>query len=291
MEALRTARPPLAAAFNDATRATTRKAVLLVTDGQPTFLLRSSDIDCKREPDDNIAFSANGKTDAVNGPFTNGCKQGVPSYDDKAQTRRFLYREVLTRSDCLVAIDGTHNDCSLNLTSEYPPDNSYNQGLYKNTLKCARSMKDCATNGAMYEADLIRKCGYNNSTCTAGGAHDVLVFAILIGIPTPNAPQGSADRNAKCLLSRIANATEVLNTGTNTIETLATVCRNPADTTVDGDTHADLQQGWPCGAGPCIDTTQEKGKVYIVDQNGNIQAQLQQVFNEIAAILKLRLTL
>jgi hypothetical protein len=60
---------------------------------------------------------------------------------------------------------------------------------------------------------------------------------------------------------------------------------------MDEDTHADLQQQWPCGTGPCIDTTQEKGKVYIVDQNGNIQAQLQQVFAEIAAILKLRLTL
>ena len=43
---------------------------------------------------------------------------------------------------------------------------------------------------------------------------------------------------------------------------------------------------------PCtIDTTQEKGKVYVVDTNANVPAQLQQVFNDIAALLKLRLTL
>lgn len=146
------------------------------------------------------------------------------------------------------------------------------------------------TNGAMHEANLIRNCGYGNSGCTSGGAHDVLVFAIGIGRVEPNQPQASFDTNAKCLLARIANATDVLNTGSNTVETLNTVCANPI-TTIDNDNHADLQQGWPCGVGPCINTTQEKGKVYIVDQNGDIQAQLQQVFAEIAAILKLRLTL
>lgn len=62
-------------------------------------------------------------------------------------------------------------------------------------------------------------------------------------------------------------------------------------TTVDGDTHADLVQSWPCGTGPCIDATQEKGKVFIIDDSGNVTQQLTAVFNEIAAILKLRLVL
>jgi hypothetical protein len=274
MEALQTARAPIAAAFNDSTRATTRKAVLLVTDGQPTFLTRNTRSQCEQR--------VNSQTDLPdpfddNGP--NGCKMGVPKYPNGSNAR-FLYRGPLTSGDSgLVGI--TSGTCTTAAC----------KSLYLSTIGCARSITGCVTNGAMHEANEIRKCGYNNSACTAGGAHDVLIFAILIGTPNPNDPQSSADRNAKCLLSRIANATEVLNTGTNTIETLSTVCRSPADTTMDEDTHADLQQQWPCGTGPCIDTTQEKGKVYIVDQNGNIQAQLQQVFAEIAAILKLRLTL
>jgi hypothetical protein len=274
MEALRTARPPLAAAFNDATRATTRKAVLLVTDGQPTFLMRDNTDECQRRVDTNSPLP-----NPFNGNGPNGCKMGVPKYT-VATPARFLYRGSLTTSDS--SLSGiTSTSCTSALCKE----------LYLATISCARSITDCATKGAMYEAKQIRNCGYNNSACTDNGAHDVLVFAILIGSVTPTDPQGSADRNARCLLSRIANATEVLNTGTNTIETLATVCRSPADTTIDEDTHADLQKSWPCGAGPCIDTTQEKGKVYIVDQSGDIQAQLRQVFNEIAAILKLRLTL
>jgi hypothetical protein len=50
-------------------------------------------------------------------------------------------------------------------------------------------------------------------------------------------------------------------------------------------------EGWPCGSGPCIDPTQQKGKVYTIDVTGDVNAQLDTVFNEIAAILKLRLVL
>jgi hypothetical protein len=142
----------------------------------------------------------------------------------------------------------------------------------------------------MYEADLTRNCGASNSACTAGGEHDVLVFAIGIGKIDPT-PSNSFDRNAKCLLARIANATDIVNTGPGTIDSIATICANPPDTLSDGDTYADLQNSWPCGTGPCINTTQEKGKVYVVDMTGDVGAQLQQVFAEIAAILKLRLTL
>jgi hypothetical protein len=65
--------------------------------------------------------------------------------------------------------------------------------------------------------------------------------------------------------------------------------------TIDEDTHADLVQSWPaCAAGtasPCIDPKQEKGKVYVIDVNGNVNAQLNTVFQEIAMLLKLRLVL
>jgi hypothetical protein len=162
--------------------------------------------------------------------------------------------------------------------------------LFQHVIACTRSLNSCnGTNGAMYEANLLRNCGTGNSACITGGEHDVLVFVIGIGAisGTPNA---SFDRNARCLLARISNAADVLNTGTSTVETITSVC-STQNVTSDGDTYADLQNSWPCGAGPCINDTQEKGKVYVVDTNGNVPAQLQFVFKEIAALLKLRLTL
>jgi len=90
---------------------------------------------------------------------------------------------------------------------------------------------------------------------------------------------------------RAANGTDVLNTGNNTVESINTVYTPPPPSYSDSDTYADLRNGWPCGAGPCINDTQEKGKAYIVDTAGNVQAQMRQVFSEIAALLKLRLTL
>lgn len=94
------------------------------------------------------------------------------------------------------------------------------------------------------------------------------------------------------MLARMANATDIFNAATGVSETMTTVCNNVFTTTTgDGDTHADLVEAWPCGTGPCIDTTQEKGKVFIIDDSGNVTQQLTAVFNEIAAILKLRLVL
>jgi hypothetical protein len=142
----------------------------------------------------------------------------------------------------------------------------------------------------MYEANVTRNCGFGNSACGAGGAHDIVIYSIVIGISLPNDPQNSVDANAKCLLARVANATDILNAATGVVETLTDVC-NAKFTTIDGDTHADLVESWPCAAGPCIDSTQEKGKVYIVDMNGNVSAQLSLIFQEIASLLKLRLLL
>ena len=148
----------------------------------------------------------------------------------------------------------------------------------------------------MYEADLIRNCGAGNAACAAAGSHDVLVFAIGIGVelpgsPSPSLANASFDKHAKCMLLRAANGTDLLNTGNNTVESINTLCTPPPPTYNDNDTYAELRTDWPCGTGPCINSTQEKGKVYFVDQTGDVQAQMQQVFAEIAAILKLRLTL
>jgi hypothetical protein len=222
---------------------------------------RDTDAQCKRDP----------KTGAVvpawnNGSFPNGCI--MDANDDNGG--------YATRSTLSVG-SGT---------------NANSPTIFRNTISCFRSLHDCdaGTNGAMYEADLIRNCGYNNAACTAAGAHDVLVFAIGIGQLTGTA-NSSFDKYAKCMLMRMSNATDLLNTGTNTIESINTNCTPPPPTYNDHDTYAELRNFWPCGAGPCINTTQEKGKVYFVDQTKNVQTQLQQVFAEIAAILKLRLTL
>jgi hypothetical protein len=261
MEALRTARTPMAAVFNDPNRALSRKAVLLVTDGKPTVMRIDSDAKCKRDPLDNSAISG-----WNSGSFPSGCLQSATANSGQSASR-------------LTLSGGSAGNVS-------------SSTLFRHVIACNRSLSSCnaGTNGAMYEADLLRNCGTGNSSCAPGGAHDVLIFAIGIGAlsSTPNA---SFDKNAKCLLTRIANATGVLNTGNNTVESITTVCSPPPATYSDGDTYQDLQDNWPCGAGPCINDTQETGKVYVIDQNGDIPAQLQQVFKDIAATLKLRLTL
>jgi hypothetical protein len=266
MEALRTSRPPIANAFADTTRATARKAVLLVTDGQPTFMIRDNDTACKRNPYTNATLPSPGNGNTGGGPFNGGCKHGVSSSS--------MYRQSLSNT-------GTSGSSFTTIGGS---------SEYLNTIRCTRSLINClGTNGAMYEANLLRNCGYNNSTCTSGGEHGVLVFAIAIG-QISSSPQQSLDANAKCLLARVANATDILNAATGVVETMTTNCNNVFETS-DDDTHADLLEGWPCASGPCIDATQQKGKVFTIDVTGDVEAQLQQVFNEIAAILKLRLVL
>ena len=131
MEGLRTARAPLAAAFADPARATTRKAVLLVTDGQPTFMIRDNDPACKRDPYTNntLPSPGNGNASAPNaGPFTNGCKHGVNSSQ--------MLRQILsnTSNSSFTTIGGSTE--------------------YLNTIRCTRSLINCVgTNGAMYEAN------------------------------------------------------------------------------------------------------------------------------------------
>ena len=266
MEALRTARVPIAAAFNDLTRAATRKVVLLVTDGKPTAMRRDTDAQCKRNPKTGAVVSA-----WNTGSFPNGCLMDANDANGGYATRSTLSHGSLT--------------------------NAIGSSFFLNTISCFRSLHDCDpgggnSNGVMYEADLIRNCGASNAACAAAGAHDVLFFAIGIGQDTAGLnPNQRFDKYAKCMLLRAANGTELLNTGNNTLESINTICTPPPPTYSDNDTYAELRNFWPCGAGPCIDSTQEKGKVYFVDQTGNVQAQMQQVFKDIAATLKLRLTL
>ena len=283
MEAIRTARPPLAAAFDDVNRATTRKAILLVTDGQPTFLRREASINgtlCKQDPLNNSNYIFNP------GTLSNGCVIGVAKYPiaGATGTPKAVYDYALTASSgpcwSSTAVTGCTNTNSSTVVTNY-----------LDLLRCSRSMINCQTNGAMFEANVTRNCGFGNSACSSGGAHDIVVFTIAIGKVDANDPQSSLDNNAKCLLARMSNAEQITHAATGTIETLTSVC-TPQPATIDGDTHVDLTQGWPaCGTPPCIDSTQEKGRVYIIDVNGNVQTQLQSVFDEIAKLLKLRLVI
>lgn len=280
MEGLRTARAPLAAAFSDPTRATTRKAVLLVTDGQPTFMRRDSSADCKRNPLTGVLLPlpVGPPADLTNlGTSAGGCVHGVPSW-------------TTTATPFMRGKEFANITAAGQIPNPLPSPTTTSAALYRDVIRCTRSLTGCFTNGAMYEANQIRNCGYGNSACAAGGAHDIVFFAIAIGQVEPNNPQASLDNNAKCMLARMANATDILHVATQAVESITTVCANPI-TTIDGDTHADLVQSWPCGTGPCIDATQEKGKVFIVDQGGNVTQQLTVVFQEIASILKLRLVL
>ena len=269
MEALRTARVPIAAAFSDPARAATRKVVLLITDGKPTAMRRDTDDACRRNPktgalvDEWNTFPPN--------TFPNGCLM-----------------------EANAASGGQSGRSTLSLGSMTYAYNATIPNIFQETISCFRALSDCVTgsNGVMYEADLIRNCGVGNAACAAAGAHDVLVFAIGIGTINNSQPNASFDKHAKCMLLRAANGTDLLNTGNNSVESINTVCTPPSPSPPysDGDTYAELLNGWPCGTGPCINSTQEKGKLYIVDQTGNVQTQMRQVFAEIAAILKLRLT-
>ncbi len=267
MEALRTARVPIAAAFNDPTRVATRKVVLLITDGKPTAMKRDTDAQCKQNPKTGAPVTA-----WSSGSFPNGCLM-----DANDATGRFATRSTLSHGS----------------TTNTPNVNAPNP-IFLETISCFRALAGCqaGSNGVMYEADLIRNCGANNAACAAGGEHDVLFFAIGIGQDTTGLnPNQRFDKYAKCMLLRAANGTELLNTGNNSLESINTICTPPPPTYSDNDTYAELRNFWPCGSGPCINSTQEKGKVYFVDQTGNVQAQMQQVFKDIAATLKLRLTL
>jgi hypothetical protein len=141
------------------------------------------------------------------------------------------------------------------------PATGTDKGLYQNVISWART-------NALKEANEIRQLG--------GGS--VIVFVIAIGEPSNPDATARLDANARCLLARIANDPGTIVSCDNVYETR------------DGDSHKDLSQNWPCASGPCIDSSQQKGQVFTVDMNGNVEEQMKDILATIAALLKLRLT-
>lgn len=283
MEALRTARKPIEDAFGLPDRATSRKVVLLVTDGQPTFMKRFNNGDCKKNPrNDTALFDGDA--------FPNdGCLFGVPGWTNESLWSTTpgenpgMFRTLLTEPNDFAC---SRRIPKFKLFAEETPvcEGTGNATLYRNVIAGTRSTQ----NGAMFEANNIRKLGDKN----------VLVFAIAIGKDTHlTSPQDSLDNNAKCLLARIANAKEIENAAKDTVEQMVDVCNNVFTTTeVDGDTHLDLKENWPlpCTPGPpCIDGTQKVGRVFLVDMSvsgEDVTKQLKKIFAKVAALLKIRLT-
>ncbi len=133
-------------------------------------------------------------------------------------------------------------------------------------------------NAARDEANAIRNLGGGN----------VLIFTIGIGEPTNADATARLDANSRCLLAQIANDKKTIedpsaNTASGSCAAVYAVN--------DGDNHQDLKQTTPAGTPAAFNPNQQAGKFYTVDLKGNVQAQLQGIFNEIAALLKLRLVL
>jgi hypothetical protein len=133
-----------------------------------------------------------------------------------------------------------------------------------------------ARNAAREEARQIKELGGRNA----------VVFAIAIGPSTHADATARLDANSRCLLAAIANDKATLedpstDPGTGSCNAI------PGYITPDGDDHSDLT-----GVNkPTFNANHQKGKVFTIDLNGDVQTQLQNVFDEIAAILKLRLIL
>lgn len=250
MEGLRTARAEMVTAINDLTRKTTRKVVLLVTDGQPTALRLDNISECQSDP-----LTGN-RLPGSNWPWSdgNGCyfvkRGGSTSTSVSDGLTRF-------RLDNGGATDFTESG------SPAP--------LYLHQMAAVR-------NAARDEANMIKNLDGGN----------VLIFAIAIG--EPNNPDATArlDANARCLLALIANDKAIIEDPSTTNH--ATGGCNAVYAVNDGDDHSDLTKSTPAGTPPTFNPNQLKGKVFTVDLNGDVQTQLQLIFNEIAALLKLRLT-
>jgi hypothetical protein len=259
MEGLRTAKTQIAGAFADPARSATRKVVLLVTDGQPTALRLDSVVACQTDPLTGTPLGGPAWTD------NNGCyfvKRGgstSPSVSDG-----------LTR----MRLDNT---CEEQFVYPDPdPDNTPSCGetvsgtgspstLYLHQMQAAR-------NAAREEARQIKELGGGNT----------LIFAIAIGPGTHPDATARLDANSRCLLAAIANDKGLIED--TSMDPQSGSC-NAVYTTPDQDPHSDLS-----GAGkPVFNPNHQKGKVFTIDLNGDVQTQLQAVFNEIAAILKLRL--
>lgn len=249
MEGLRTARAEMVTALNDLTRQTTRKVVLLVTDGQPTALRLDSIIACQSDPITGAPLGGTAWTDG------NGCY--------------FIKRGNSTSTGVSNGLDRNYLN---NSSGGSFPQAGSPAPLYLHQMAAAR-------NAARDEANMIKNLG---------NGKDVLIFAIAIGAATNPDATARLDANSRCLLAQIANDKDLIE---NTNMNQATGSCAAVYAVNDGDDHSDLRQTTPAGTPPSFNPSQQKGKVFTVDLKGDVQTQLQMVFNEIAALLKLRLTL
>ncbi|MGH7772449.1 MAG: vWA domain-containing protein [Candidatus Binatia bacterium] len=279
MEALRTAGIQINDTFSDPSRATSRKVVLLITDGQPTFMRRSDTGECNTNP-------ASGGGLPPGGPFLNGCLHGVPLWKSPSVWSPTewpgMFRVSLTAPN------------SFPCSTRIPP---FNFGPSDPELPCGpntdatvrhyRDVIGATRLSAMQRANTVR--GY--------GPDKVAIFVIAIGKDTSMTdPQSSLDANALCLLARIAN-------DPNSISN----CGSVFTTALDGDLHSELKcamlvsscinsPGPPstaCFSDPssCINSSQQQGRVFTVNMAGDVTQQLRDIFGEVAALLKLRLTI
>jgi Flp pilus assembly protein TadG len=236
MEALQVANTQITTAINDSTRSSTRKAVLLITDGRPTSARRSGTTECNRDPlPPNTTLGipvASVPSNCIHSVFVNGYTQMYWNPINPSTTTGFV---------------GTNQIAGA--------------AFYKDFVQYDRQT-------AVTEANNIRNLA----------SKSVLIYVIAIG-KVDSVVGNSLDDNAKCLLGRIANDST----------TVSASCPN-VSTTGDGDTYPDLQA---CKSSPssCIDNTQQKGRMFTIDMNGNVQQQLNDVFGQVAVLLKLRLTI
>jgi Putative Flp pilus-assembly TadE/G-like len=257
MEGLRTGKTEIAKAFADPTRTVTRKVVLLVTDGQPTALRLDNIAACQKNPLTGSPLGGPAWTDANGCFFVKRNNSTSPAISDGLTRFRLN-----TNCEEQFVFPSISDGCGVTVTGSGSPNT-----LYLNQMHAAR-------NAAREEARQIRELGGKN----------VVIFAIAIGPTTHPDATARLDANSRCLLAAIANDKAMLedpstNPGTGSC--------NAINTTPDGDNHSDLSGGNK----PIFDPSQQRGKVYTVDLTGDVQAQLQVIFNEIAALLKLRLVL
>ena len=260
MEGLRTGKTQIANAFADPARSATRKVVLLITDGQPTALRLDSITACESDPLTGTPLGGPTWTDGT------GCYFVKRGGSTSASVSDGLTRMTLSNAceaSLFFPFPTTNGTCGTLVSAGSGTPNS----LYLHQMQAAR-------NAAREEARQIKELGGGNA----------VVFVIAIGPPTDNDATARLDANARCLLAAIANDKALIE-DTSTDQQSGSC--NAVYPTPDQDPHGDLT-----GAGkPVFNANHQKGKVYTIDLNGDVQTQLQTVFNEIANILKLRLVL
>jgi Putative Flp pilus-assembly TadE/G-like/von Willebrand factor type A domain len=261
MEGLRTGKTEIAKAFADPTRTVTRKVVLLVTDGQPTALRRDSIAECEKNPFTGAPLGGPAWTDNAGCYFVKRGNSSSLSVSD-GLTRMTLNNNC--EEEFLFPGSSSAAGCGTTVAGTGSPNS-----LYLNQMHAAR-------NAAREEARQIRELGDKN----------VVIFVIAIGPTTHPDTTARLDANARCLLAAIANDKTMLESP-STDQGTGSCNAIPGYTTPDGDDHSDLT-----GVNkPIFNSDQQPGKVFTVDLNGDVQTQLQVIFNEIAALLKLRLVI